>query len=224
MSREVGITYSAPMASAIWRGEKWQTRRLVNIPDGYSVIEPGCGNAWAEEHRRMGYLPIAHHDPERPNKAIKPRLRVGDVMVVREPWRTAKEWDRFGPKQLLDAAKDRIGPTPIKWSDGTTREVLTRCENWGRYRHAMHMPFAFARSRRIVTGVRVERLGDISEADARAEGVKFEDATPSLRSHPMPDFRNAYAALWDRIHKPGAWDRERRKWVWVYEFSRENGI
>lgn len=72
-----------------------------------------------------------------------------------------------------------------------------------------------------VTGVRVERLQDISEADAVAEGAP--PSHPSIdavsRDYGYPDFpRSWYAQLWDSINGAGAWDSNPH--VWVLEFRR----
>ena len=64
-----------------------------------------------------------------------------------------------------------------------------------------------------ITGVRVERLQEISEADARAEGV-------SAKHTPDADYtaRDAFSALWESINGGGSWDAN--PWVWVVEFRR----
>lgn len=87
-----------------------------------------------------------------------------------------------------------------------------------------------------VTGVRVERLQDISEADAIAEGVERGKDFPGWYRGPLPgdspglepSGRNfkiptafhqlAYRALWESINGPGSW--EANPWVWVVEFKR----
>lgn len=61
-----------------------------------------------------------------------------------------------------------------------------------------------------VVGVRVERLQEISEADAKAEGVTVYDGGVC--------YRDGYAALWDQINGPGSWAAN--PWVWVVEFQR----
>ena len=78
-----------------------------------------------------------------------------------------------------------------------------------RWRPSIHMPRATCRLRLAVTGVRVERLQDISDADVVAEGAIAENgATP----------RGAFASLWDSAYGAGAWDVD--PWVWVVEFER----
>ena len=71
-----------------------------------------------------------------------------------------------------------------------------------------------------ITAVRVERLQDISMADAVAEGVEptegrlWKSYTSSMAfSHPA----SSYASLWESINGPGSWAKN--PWVWVVEFK-----
>lgn len=61
-----------------------------------------------------------------------------------------------------------------------------------------------------VTEVRAERLNDISEADALAEGITMSPTSPSAR--------HEYALLWDKINGAGSWAQS--PWVWVLSFVR----
>lgn len=70
------------------------------------------------------------------------------------------------------------------------------------------MPRSLSRITLEVTGVRVERLQDISEADAIAEGTPF----------PFGGWVGGYQKLWESINGPGSWDLN--PWVWVVEFKR----
>lgn len=67
-----------------------------------------------------------------------------------------------------------------------------------------------------ITDVRVERLWDISEEDAKAEGTErmaLDDLGGSCRTH-----KRGFQSLWESIHGEGAW--EANPWVWVYDFRR----
>lgn len=74
-----------------------------------------------------------------------------------------------------------------------------------------------------ITGVRVERLQDISEADAKAEGVEplrggyWRHYQPGWTQHQL-SAKGSFATLWDSINGPGSWDAN--PWVWVIEFKR----
>jgi hypothetical protein len=68
-----------------------------------------------------------------------------------------------------------------------------------------------------VVSVRVERLQDISKADAMAEGVA-EWKTYLHGLQPSMEHCYAYEDLWESINGPGSW--ETNPWVWVVEFKR----
>ena len=71
------------------------------------------------------------------------------------------------------------------------------------------MPRALSRITLEITGVRCERLNDISESDAMAEGVASNDESTA---------RMSYARLWETISGPGSWAAN--PWVWVVEFKK----
>ena len=85
------------------------------------------------------------------------------------------------------------------------------------WKPSIHMPRWASRITLEVTGVRVERVQDISIADAMAEGVV--ECNESLRGlEPCMEWRYAYEDLWNSINGPGAWDSN--PWVWVVGFRR----
>ena len=129
--------------------------------------------------------------------------RPGDLAYAREAWRTLAIYDHLPPRDLPDDAPiwyEADGPAP---------------EGFGRYRSAMHMPRNRSRITQRVTGVRVERLLDISEDDARAEGIRGNASGPWGCEGLIEDF----ADLWEQIHGPGSWDAN--PWVAVIEMAPE---
>lgn len=96
-----------------------------------------------------------------------------------------------------------------------------------KWKPSIHMPRWASRITLEVTGVRVERLQDISEEDAKAEGCEpavllpDDDGRLTQIMYDESDeasCRNDYAALWESINGPGSW--EANPWVWVVEFKR----
>jgi hypothetical protein len=84
-----------------------------------------------------------------------------------------------------------------------------------RWTPSIHMPRAASRILLEIVAVRVERLQDITEGDAWAEGVDKAE----VLSMPCADGATAaYSALWQRINGAGSW--EANPWVWVVEFKR----
>jgi hypothetical protein len=73
-----------------------------------------------------------------------------------------------------------------------------------------------------VVSVRMERLQDISEADAKAEGIESSDDDGVTYWGPLGkghfDPRVAYRSLWESLHGPGSWAAN--PWVWVVGFRR----
>src|SRR6218665_4053249 len=97
-----------------------------------------------------------------------------------------------------------------------------------RHRQGMFMPRWASRITLEITAVRVERLQNISEADAMAEGAELarwalpEDEAASLIDWPFKEhdhpYRNGFALLWESINGTGSWALN--PWVWVVEFRR----
>lgn len=91
-----------------------------------------------------------------------------------------------------------------------------------RWKPSIFMPRALSRITLEVTAIRLERLQDISEDDAIAEGVTRVCAeyytVPGVLEVPYPSARLAFAWLWQHIHGPGSWERNPQ--VWVITFKR----
>lgn len=101
------------------------------------------------------------------------------------------------------------------WADGNM--AAYDCE---KPKPSIHMPRWASRITLEITGVRVERLQDISEADAQAEGVTVEDHHKGgyCAGEFLPPAVRAFRELWESINGASAW--ETNPWVWVVEFRR----
>ncbi len=108
-------------------------------------------------------------------------------------------------------------------ADGRTTPLDTW--PWKRERQpGMFMPRGMSRITLEVTSVRVERLQDITEKDARAEGV--EPAITYTKCYPSKlaadgehrSYRDGFAKLWHAINGADSW--QANPWVWVVEFRR----
>lgn len=146
--------------------------------------------------------------PDRTWRPICTKFFKGDRLWVKEAWRTEAQYDALPPSELPADALihyEAYGQPP-PWA--------------GRYRNARFMPRRFSRLTLIVTDVRVRRVQDISEADARAEGGP--PSHPSIdrvsRDLGYADFsRSWFAQTWNSIHGPDAWDRN--DWVAALTFT-----
>ena len=134
----------------------------------------------------------------------------GDRLYVREAWSTHACFDDIPPRDL------------------TTRSIHYMADGkiqTGKFRQAFHMPRWASRILLEVVSVRVERLNDISEADAITEGCTENHngyfwggphAVSGLKQ--LATAKSAYRDLWESINGPGSWDAN--PWVWVVEFTR----
>lgn len=196
-----GIIFSAPMVLAILSGTKTQTRRVLRLTDE--------ARAWFEKwgecvgppvHEAPGHyrwpspvsISFAHDGRPGGNtaqNAFSPYGAPGDRLWVRETWSVFS----------IDAYKYGGQDFGWTWNDNPPTT----------WRPSLHMPRWASRITLEVTEVRVQRLQDISEEDARAEGVEPHHDDPRL------DFR----ALWDSINRDRApWSAN--PWVWCISFRR----
>lgn len=88
----------------------------------------------------------------------------------------------------------------------------------GSWHPSIHMPRWASRLSLEVTGVRVERLQDISEADAIAEGCHDSDGAPTQELSGTA--RGAFALLWDDLNADRGYGWDANPWVWVVEFRK----
>ena len=213
--KERPILFSAPMIRAILAGTKTQTRRLikpVGNDEGFVLQDYGDG-FWpyrSEDGESGFYRDRDGYDTEERIKC--PHGQPGDRLWVRESF--------SGPYCM--EAQDGMAAAPPStwahesriwyWADGDPTHG-----DWTRPRPSIHMPRWASRITLEVTGVKVERLGDISEADAKAEGTE----PYRLPVHPNREHLrhcDGYHDLWESINGPGSWDAN--PWVWCVSFKR----
>ena len=214
------IIFSARMVQALLAGRKTQTRRLYKVPAG-SYVEQG--RVWAMTDG------CAYGDAALP-------YAPGDRLYVREAWRTERGQDRQNATEIaaacLDAGYSRVW-CPTFYEVDAARVNFENGMVAGRYRHARFMPRWASRLTLTVTEVRVQRLQDISEADAWAEGCKpgtlddNGDPFPAEEPHPKGGWigwdnaRDWYADLWESLHGPDAWATN--PWVVAVSFTVQHG-
>lgn len=215
--RERPILFSAPMVRALLDGTKTQTRRIASK----AVRHPDLGNLYTP-----GAL-VLEKEPQHVIDRCCPYGQPGDRLWVRETFVQGWPCVDGTPDQYDDEGNEK----PIHtWYRATASSSFAWANDDGGYseripwKPSIHMPRAASRILLEVTGVRVERLQDISPADARAEGCDHDDPCDHVRLSceaigcPGPDYRIGYRHLWERIHGAGSWDAN--PWVWVVEFRR----
>lgn len=208
--KERPIIYSTPMVKAILEGRKTMTRRVVKpqpnaTHDGEPYWFSGGYRAWeyrstTDVLRKSGnVLPCPYGKP-------------GDRLWVRETCRAMRmPSEVWGVRYLAD----------LDWRPNAKAEALA----WYGRREgahmppknvpAIHMPRWASRITLEITAVRVERLNDITVADAVAEGALVQrEVDQFARVHAI----SMFSAIWQGIHGPGSWAAN--PWVWVVEFQR----
>lgn len=207
--KERPIIFTGEMVRAILAGRKTQTRRALKKQPCISLSQPVFnGREWGfyEEGRTGG--PYQH-------LGKCPYGSPGDLLWVRENFRLHHKEDENSPGEA------RVGTKT--WYEADDPQLVYA----GKLRPSIYMPRSRTRILLTVETVSIERLQDISDADARAEGVPgMPPFERSLLSEPCPDpaektdlnCRMRFAALWEQINGQKSW--QKNPWVWVIEFRR----
>lgn len=237
--KERPILFSAPMVRAILDGTKTQLRRIVKpqpqspkfrksdaVDDGREYwVDYTAPKMMPPQFNAPGDIYIL---PSVPVRIFSPYGQPGDRLWVRETFISHPACAETGRRASAIYRADGGHPEWYKWDS------------------PVFMPRKHSRITLEVVSVRVQRLQDIGEEDARAEGARFVDhgdAVSQLSAdggvtwgdvrskrlgwsmeHPQPwqrclgSARMAFASLWNTINGPKSWTMN--PWVWVVEFRR----
>lgn len=216
---EKPILFSGPMVRAILEGRKTQTRRAVK--------KPGCQcGTWIPEEMgattEEGFQTVGHSGrwwceccTSDQDAITCPYGTPGDRLWVRESW-------NYG---FVDSDGEAWPsgiwrPIPKEKLPGFYASYAADGED-GPWRPSIHMPRWMSRITLKITNVRVERLQDISESDAMAEGVDVSEYIECINPpymEPCSSAKRAYSSLWESINGPGSWAQN--PWVWCISFRR----
>lgn len=210
------ILMSAPMVKAILAGRKTQTRRVIKP-------QPDDDGLWNDDdHPRSIQSTLTGWngtvDSTGESKEFICRYgKVGDVLWVRESWNRVFERKRDGQRFFKAPLNE-----PVKWWIEYAAWPFKHGEEPPKWKPSIHMPKKVARLWLKVTGVRVERVHDISEKDAIAEGIHFDEDSGYWFAGDVAMAQTAvscYRELWEEINGKDSWDSN--PWVWVIEFERK---
>lgn len=249
--KERPILFSGAMVRALLSGSKTQTRRVAkSLPEGTVTVEPASPgwNAmglavclessvrcpYGEPGDRLWVRETwAYNGQASRNTGPKDKRREGYVTYAAD---NAKVTHYFGDGPMLLCPEQHL---PAQREDEDEFDWLARKDEYltkyfRRMRPSIHMPRWASRITLEVTGVRVERLNEITDADAKAEGIQRVhgfDVPAAMGSLPegtwsYPNNENrwwtspasAYRALWESINGEGSWSTN--PWVWVVSFTR----
>lgn len=201
------ILFSGPMVRALLDGRKTQTRRVhfTQDPEFRRTCDEGCDSRLAG----MCLLPKAACGRRRVTDA---RIAVGDRLWVREAWRSSSAHNDLAPRDIPLGDRVEYAADPER--------IVT-----GKPRPSMFMPRWASRLTLLVSEVRVERLQNISEADARAEGFPISAAgTPYTSPPPKADSWQGYATAsffltWNALNSARGYGVEANPWVVAVTFD-----
>jgi len=212
--KERPILFSGPMVRAILGGRKTQTRRVVKPqPARLTSLDDDTEGRFFWEWDYLGSGGDYNDVRQGRKEFFCPYGQPGDRLWVRETWRVRGgqeyEYQRDRSQVMYRATHGEDG-YPLGWES----------YDW---RPSIHMPRWASRITLEITGVRVERLNEVSEADAMSEGVTALDgqfsgcyaAGPALSGTTA---KECFRRLWAPINGPDSW--EANPWVWVLEFRR----
>ena len=216
--KEHPILFNTEMVKAVLDGRKIQTRRvlkpqqlgperIVHFKDDQFV----CGS-------NSGKIGIFD-----PNIYKCPYGQIGDRLWVRETWAQIDLRELFS-NRLDSQIVYKAGPHPFErelphmWTEGKDK-----------WKPSIHMKREYCRINLEITDIRIERVQDISEEDAKSEGSipgdvsMFDDTEIQLLDYPHKKkdtpFKNGFSLLWDSINEKRGFGWDVNPWVWVVEFK-----
>jgi hypothetical protein len=228
MVSERPILFSGRMVRAILAGRKTQTRRVVNPqpPKDAALVRlhPVDDTVPELAGKVTWFIPEAGDLwPCNREDAIACRYgQPGDRLWVREAFRLRADQDSKPPSQ--DWWKSGA------WyeADGTSAQPSGCAGGAGKLRPSIHMPRWASRITLDVTGVRIERLQDITPEDAKAEGVDVQECacdvcrmTSTICTADQGVYIETFRELWDSVNgKREGCSWGDNPWLWVVEFPK----
>ncbi|AXN27821.1 hypothetical protein CP913_24090 [Pseudomonas aeruginosa] len=200
--RERPILFNDQMVRAILEGRKTVTRRVVKDTGFYAIDAAIHGNDVALREREALSTRCPYGEP-------------GDRLWVRETWGLQVRSYGGGAGEFI--VYRATNPDAIYCRSSEGREYPVK------WKPSIHMHRHSSRILLEITAVRVERLQDISEEQALAEGVRGEPCDHARQA--CSDIgcwgdtaKGAFGFLWEQLNGAGAW--QANPWVWVVEFKR----
>jgi hypothetical protein len=208
------ILFSTPMVQALIEGTKTQTRRTKGLEDlneskgfnSFEVINDGGVIKWLLKPTSHGWC------------KLKCPYTVDDVLWVRESFYYAANWDHATPRFLASIGEE------VNYKADDSNYSVSKPLHKGKLRPSLFMPKEASRIFLKIKSIRVERLNEISEADAIAEGIEYVQGIEKnlYYNYLTLEFGcnaiESFKTLWQKISGRDSWDKN--TFVFVYEFER----
>lgn len=249
MQKEIPILFSTPMVLAILAGRKTMTRRIKGLdeynetPDEFKIVPRDVPSGF-QVFKKANTLGVEHFKTYWDDVKC-PYGKAGDILWVRE------EHYQYGYWTEKKGVKTKTGRQKWMFIPLTDEILFEAPESYRKGRHhkdphtaawhkrlARFMPKSAARIWLEVMDIRVERLQDITEEDAKAEGltclskdggitykygIPDTDGLPGVDNTgwPWQEWRvspsQAFKTLWEKINGSNSWASN--PWVWVVSFK-----
>lgn len=220
--KEIPMLFSTEMVQALLAGRKTVTRRIADVPVGdhfgTDIMDWGLSEHPNLSEGKWMYTVQTDVDDSRTFE-LKPKYgKAGDLIWCRETWfpaaingnRVLVGYHEKDPDVTIEITTDRV-------------EYYWKQLHKGRMIPSIHMPKEAARIWLQVTDIRVERLQDITEEDAQAEGMEKMDDSMfpyklySCNTASCIDAKTSFKFLWQGINGDESWNSN--PWVWVVSFK-----
>ena len=194
--KERPIIFNSEMVRAILEGRKMQTRRVIKPQPTIKprIFKNEDGVFWSLIDKYVYQK--------------SPYGTIGDKLWVKETW---FEWVKNNPEQLPYLYKATTPSDEI--------EILRQSGHAIKWKPSIYMPRRASRIGLENIDIRVERLKDITEEDARDEGVEHPDIATSPPST-YSDYKHKFKLLWDSINAKHGCGWDINPWVWAIEFKK----
>ena len=200
------ILFNTEMVRAILDGRKTCTRRICKDANECTVPDMEFYNADRRTYAVHNFADKEHTEQLSTAERTCP-ICTGDILYVRETWKEA--------------------PKGYYYYEDWQRNDIADITKW---KPSIHMPKEAARIWLKVTNVRVERLQEITDEQAKREGIQYDECPTGFTWKQETDMHNCYTtpigamqALWNSTIKKSDIDRygwDANPWVWVIEFER----
>ncbi len=212
--KERPILFSGPMVRALLAGTKTQTRRVMKPEGAHHIFQFRGTTAAAGADEPTGEWGWCGSERVINDHIRCPYGKPGDRLWVREAWSPDPPSDgTWAYTAWAGCRQGQIAGIPERFQHPA---FCNYAADWLHgpitWTPSIHMPRWASRLLLGITGVRVERLQYITDADALAEGV--DRTNTSIPGYALERFRQ----LWESINGPGSWAAN--PWVWVIEFQR----
>lgn len=196
--KETPILFSTPMVQAILAGRKTMTRRVIK-PQPDDVTDYGDRIVWTPDVTKCPYGDAGD------------RIWVRETHKIRFNKATNKYQAMYKCGPIRNVSPDKISPATLQKLSGLDPT---------KWRPSIFLFKEFSRILLKIKNIRVERLQDISEQDAKSEGVElaFRGFTNIIQhgAEPLYPYKYRFIDLWVSINGKQSWDAN--PYVWVIEF------